>query len=186
MGEKVAVGPSKVPTLQDERVTLRAPRASDIDDKLSIGRHTEIIRMYGGNSDFEQPTRDGAMAWHDRLAAHPHAWVIEIDGRGVGEIRLDHVDEQHRSATLAAGIGDPALLGNGLGTEAVRLVLRHAFTDLGLHRVGLRVLEYNTRAIRAYEKCGFVVEGRERQAANVDGKWYDDITMGVLADEYET
>lgn len=173
-----------MPTLTSKRVTLRAPRPSDIEDKLAIGRHAGIIRMYGGNSDFEQPTRQGATAWHDRLVAHPYAWVIEIEGLGIGEIRLDHVDEQHRSATLAMGIGDPSLLGRGLGTEAVRLVLGHAFKELGLHRVGLRVLEYNTRAIRAYEKCGFVVEGRERQAANVDGQWYDDIVMGILAEEF--
>ena len=173
-----------MPTLKGDRVTLRAPRTSDIGDKLAIGRHAEIIRMYGGNSDFEQPTHEGATTWHDRLVAHPHAWVIEIEGRGVGEIRLDHLDEQHRSATLAMGIGDPSLLGRGFGTEAIRLVLQHGFVDLGLHRVGLRVLEYNARAIKAYESCGFVIEGRERQAANVDGQWYDDIVMGILAEEF--
>jgi RimJ/RimL family protein N-acetyltransferase len=75
----------------------------------------------------------------------------------------------------------PALLGKGLGTEATRLVLRHAFNDLGLHRVGLRVLAYNHRAIRSYEKCGFVIEGREREAALVDGAWHDDVLMGALA-----
>jgi len=46
------------------------------------------------------------------------------------------------------------------------------------------VIEYNLRAIRAYQKCGFVIEGREREAAFVDGAWYDDVIMGILDNEY--
>jgi len=42
----------------------------------------------------------------------------------------------------------------------------------------------NTRAIRAYQKYGFVVEGREREAAFVDGIWHDDVMMGILDREY--
>lgn len=65
-----------------------------------------------------------------------------------------------------------------------RLVLRYAFEDLGLHRVDLRVLEYNDRAIAVYEKCGFVREGVERESANVAGKWHSDLIMGILEHEY--
>jgi RimJ/RimL family protein N-acetyltransferase len=50
----------------------------------------------------------------------------------------------------------------------------------------VRVVDYNQRAIRAYEKCGFVVEGREREAAFVDGRWYDDVMMGMLDWEFST
>jgi RimJ/RimL family protein N-acetyltransferase len=57
---------------------------------------------------------------------------------------------------------------------------------LNLHRISARVLDYNTRAIRAYETCGFVVEGRERESAHVDGKWHDDVMMGLLDSEFET
>lgn len=81
---------------------------------------------------------------------------------------------------MAIGIFDPQLLWKGLGSEAIRLLLRHAFQELRLHRIGIRVLAYNTRAIRAYEKCGFVIEGREREAAFVNGAWHDDVMMGLL------
>jgi RimJ/RimL family protein N-acetyltransferase len=54
-----------------------------------------------------------------------------------------------------------------------------------LHRVALTVFEFNTRAIRAYEKCGFVVEGRAREAILRDGHYWDEIHMSVLADEWE-
>jgi RimJ/RimL family protein N-acetyltransferase len=53
-----------------------------------------------------------------------------------------------------------------------------------LHRVSVRVLDYNLRAIRAYQKSGFVIEGREREAALVDGAWHDDLMMAILDQEY--
>jgi RimJ/RimL family protein N-acetyltransferase len=114
---------------------------------------------------------------------HPRAWVIETD-RLIGEVRLDRIDRQDRRASLAIGILDPDCLGEGLGTQASMLVLDHAFHDLKLHRVAIRVLAYNTRAIRSYQKCGFLIEGREREAAFVNGQWHDDVIMGLLEHEF--
>jgi RimJ/RimL family protein N-acetyltransferase len=48
----------------------------------------------------------------------------------------------------------------------------------------VRVVDYNLRAIRAYQKCGFVIEGREREAAFVDAVWHDDVMMAILDREY--
>jgi RimJ/RimL family protein N-acetyltransferase len=60
---------------------------------------------------------------------------------------------------MATGMYDANLLGKGSGGEAIRLLLRYPFTDLDLYRIGVRMLAYNQRAIRGYEKCGFIVEG---------------------------
>jgi RimJ/RimL family protein N-acetyltransferase len=87
-------------------------------------------------------------------------------------------------ASLAVGIDDKGRLGAGLGCEAIRLVLLYAFEVLNLHRVSVRAVAYNARALRAYQKCGFVEEGREREAALVDGKWHDDVIMGILSPEF--
>jgi RimJ/RimL family protein N-acetyltransferase len=107
-------------------------------------------------------------------------WV----GRLIGEIRLDRVDLKDRRASLAIGIEDASQLGKGLGTEAIVLALGYAFDVLKLHRISVRVVNYNTRAIRAYQKCGFTIEGREREAAFVDGAWHDDLMMAILDREY--
>lgn len=85
---------------------------------------------------------------------------------------------------MAIGIFDRSLLGRGFGSEAIRVLLTHAFGPMGLHRIGIRVLSYNERAIAAYEKCGFVEEGREREAAFVNGTWHDDVMMGLLDHEF--
>jgi RimJ/RimL family protein N-acetyltransferase len=141
--------------------------------------------MYGGSlAEFEPMTIEMARAWVRRLQEQPYAWVIDLDGRLIGEIRLHGIDEADRRAALAVGIADPGALGRGVGTESIRLVLGFAFTTLQLHRVSVRVLAYNTRAIAAYEKCGFIIEGRERETALVDGKWYDDIMMAILASDF--
>lgn len=171
--------------LKGHNVRLRPPCAEDADERLLLGTNAEIAEMYGVNKEDIKPiTREAAVRWVQGIADHPHAWVIEIKGAFAGVIRLDNVNLQDKRATMAIGIYDPALLGKGFGTEAIMLLLRHAFNDMGLHRIGIRVLAYNKRAIRAYEKCGFVVEGRERETAYVNGSWHDDIMMGLLDREF--
>ncbi|WP_347339145.1 GNAT family N-acetyltransferase [Bradyrhizobium paxllaeri] len=103
-----------------------------------------------------------------------------IDVKGfIGHIRFFGLDQHDQRASLAIGIEDPAYLGKGYGSEAIRLALSYIFS-IGLHRISVRVLASNGRAIASYRKCGFVIEGREREAAFIDGRWQDDILMGVL------
>lgn len=130
-------------------------------------------------------TKTAVEAWIEGLANHPHAWVIEHDGCFLGEIRLDALDARDRRAQLAIGLYNSRKLGAGLGRQAVGLALGHAFGFLELHRIGLRVVAYNIRAIHCYRACGFIEEGREREAAFVGGEWHDDVMMGLLAGENE-
>jgi RimJ/RimL family protein N-acetyltransferase len=140
--------------------------------------------MYGGNlSDLRPMTEDAAKRWVQRLLGQDYAWIIEA-GSLIGEIRFDRVDLRDRRANLAIGIEDAGQLGKGLGSEAIALALGYSFNVLKLHRVSVRVVDYNLRATRAYQKCGFVIEGREREAALVDGAWHDDVTMAILDREY--
>jgi RimJ/RimL family protein N-acetyltransferase len=66
----------------------------------------------------------------------------------------------------------------------MRLLLRHGFKTLNLNRICLRVYETNLGGIRAYEKAGFVHEGRFRQAEYRDGSYIDVLLMSVLQSEY--
>ncbi|MDH6234895.1 RimJ/RimL family protein N-acetyltransferase [Mesorhizobium soli] len=177
---------SGLPVLEGASVRLRPPEEADIDARLALGRDTEIAEMFGVSTwDVSPLTREEVLGWFQALCNHPHAWVIENGQTFIGEIRLDRVDFLDRRASIAVGIFDPASLGRGLGSEAIRLALCHAFGTMGLHRIGIRVLAYNERAIRAYEKCGFRIEGRERETAFVNGAWHDDIMMGLLEHEFQ-
>ena len=171
--------------LKGSRLTLRPPREDDVQGRLALGNSAEVMRMFGADPTAIPPlTLAMSKAWVDRLAMHPHAWIVEHGGCFLGEIRLDDLDRHDRRARLAIGFFDEQRLGKGLGREAVRLLLAHAFGTLGLHRVSLRVIAYNERAIRCYLACGFKEEGRERQSACVGGQWHDDVIMGVLASEF--
>ncbi len=173
------------PILTGPSLTLRDFRRGDAEDRLALGQSADIIRMFGGDPlTAGELSQAGCEVWIEKLSQHPFAWAIEHAGRWIGEIRLDAMDASDRRARLAIGLYDPQRLGRGLGREAISLLLTHAFSDLALHRVGLRVLAYNVRAIRCYRACGFVEEGREREAAFVGGEWHDDLVMGVLADEF--
>ena len=81
-------------------------------------------------------------------------------------------------------IGEKDAWGLGYGSEATALMLEHAFERLGLHRVALSVFAFNERAIRAYRKAGFVVEGRARQSIWRDGRYWDELQMSMLDSDW--
>ena len=112
-------------------------------------------------------------------------WLIEtLEGRPVGHLALLQVDPHHKRAELAISIGEKDCWSRGLGTDAVRTVLRHGFEDLGLRRVDLHTDADNARGIRCYEKCGFVREGVMRARRLRYGEPLDMVLMAVLSDEW--
>ncbi len=106
------------------------------------------------------------------------------DDRLIGDIGLWGMRLNHGDSFVGIGITERELWGKGYGTDAMRVLLRYAFTEINLHRVSLTVYEYNPRAIRSYEKCGFRVEGRVRQRLNREGRRWDEIYMGILREEW--
>lgn len=156
-----------VPTLHGRRVVLRTPLPADIAERVAAGRDAEFRRMVGARPATGPLTRSEAERWYAALAGEPHGWVIEHDGRLAGEARLHHVDAAAGEGWLAVGLFAPADRGRGLGTEAVALLLEHAFHALGLRRVRLRVLAFNGGALACYRRCGFKETGRE--PARLDG-----------------
>jgi RimJ/RimL family protein N-acetyltransferase len=107
------------------------------------------------------------------------------DNRSIGDVGLSGIDWIHRNAYLGISIGEREEWGKGYGTDAVRVILRLAFTELNLHRVSLTVFDYNQRAIRAYEKAGFRMEGRQRGYLKREGQRWDLLYMGILRHEWE-
>ncbi|MEN6401563.1 MAG: GNAT family protein, partial [Armatimonadia bacterium] len=72
----------------------------------------------------------------------------------------------------------------GYGTDAMLTLCGFGFNQCNLHRIQLDVFAENARAIRCYEKVGFVHEGRRREAIFRHGRYQDLIVMGLLAEEY--
>jgi RimJ/RimL family protein N-acetyltransferase len=114
-----------------------------------------------------------AMAVHERST-----------GRLIGTCAFSQLDGDNGSALYHITIGEPDAWGRGYGTEATQLMIDHAFGTLGLHRIALFVFEFNVRAIRAYKRCGFVIEGRSRESIWRDGRWWDELAMSILESDW--
>jgi RimJ/RimL family protein N-acetyltransferase len=114
-----------------------------------------------------------AMAVHERST-----------GRLIGTCAFSQLDGDNGSALYHITIGEHDTWGRGYGTEATQMMVDHAFGALRLHRIALFVFEFNERAIRAYRRSGFVVEGRSRESIWRDGRWWDELAMSILESDW--
>ncbi len=115
---------------------------------------------------------------------HVFGVVDRAGDRLIGRVLLFNVNLVDRTAMCGIFIGEADYRGRGYGAEALRLLLDYAFNLLNLQSVMLGVLEFNTPALRCYEKVGFRPIGRRRQARTIAGRSYDEIYMDILAEEF--
>jgi [ribosomal protein S5]-alanine N-acetyltransferase len=177
--------PSRTPVLRTERLALRPFEPTDLEGRRALGRDPEILEMFGESTELAEPVPMSAAEardWYDFWTSDPDPlrWAVEYEGRFVGTTNLHSLREADRKAQFGIGLLDRRTWGQGLGAEVTREVVRYGFEEIGLHRIGLKVFAHNDRAIRCYARCGFVEEGREREAAYVGGAWRDDVIMGIL------
>jgi len=107
------------------------------------------------------------------------------DDRLIGETRLEWVDWSNGTAQIKIGLPDPADRRRGCGSDVLRMLLRFAFRELNLHHIEVMLPEYNVPALRFFEKHGFKIEVRRRQAVNRGGRRWDLISMAILRPEWE-
>jgi RimJ/RimL family protein N-acetyltransferase len=147
------------------------------------------MRLTGSHPRPEALRRELFMReWYATRADHDDrldlAVVDRATGQFAGEVVLNELDRDNESCNFRILLCGDANRGRGLGTEATRLILGHAFESVGLHRVDLEVYDFNPRARRVYGKVGFVFEGTRRGALHWDGKRIDAHVMSVLAPEW--
>jgi RimJ/RimL family protein N-acetyltransferase len=114
------------------------------------------------------------------------AFAIIAGGEHVGNVVLDVINPRLGTARFSIYLGEAEARGRGVGRAAAEQVLEHAFGPLGLHKVWLTVHARNEPAIRAYEACGFRVEGTLRDEFILDGERLDVLRMGILAGEHDS
>lgn len=130
---------------------------------------------------------DEMKEWHEKNSDDVYMFIIRRleDDAPIGFVDLSGFNRINHDAWVGIGIGDPDCWSQGYGADAMRVLLRYAFTELNLHRVNLDVFADNVRGIRSYEKAGFVQEGRLRQFTRRDGQRWDIVFMGILRSDWE-
>jgi len=182
-----------MPHLFGERIRLRAAEKEDITAFLRWVNDedvTENLFLISPMSRFEEEH------WYESMMERPtseHVLVIEVkdqspnqDYRPIGTCQFHNLDWRNRSAEIGIMIGEKSFWDQGYGTETMQLLLRHGFNTLNMHRIWLQVYAKNKRGIRAYEKAGFVHEGKYRQAHFQHGEYHDIHLMSVLKEEWQT
>jgi RimJ/RimL family protein N-acetyltransferase len=133
------------------------------------------------NAPFREVSRPEHDAWFSRIQSRNDVAFFMIEdtesGKAIGSCQLLNIHSVHRSAELQIRIGSTTSQDRGSGSEAVRQLIAYGFSKLELDRIALHVFATNQRAIRVYEKNGFVREGLLRQAACIDGQWLDVVCM---------
>ena len=153
------------------RLVLRPLAEGDEAELLRIHRTPQVLRWWDVPAE--------GFPWDEPESTR---WTIEVDGKVAGLIQFSEEPEpKYRHASIDLFL-DPALHGHGLGTEAVRRVVRHLIHDRGHHRVTIDPAVANTAAIRAYEKAGFrrvgVMRRYERDVGG--GGWHDGLLMELV------
>jgi RimJ/RimL family protein N-acetyltransferase len=104
----------------------------------------------------------------------------EEDNRFIGIVGCRETDFINRNTEIYIYLGEKDYWGKGYGSDAIKTFIDFCFNQLNLHKVNLTVFEYNVRAIKAYEKIGFLEEGRLKENIYKSGKYYDKILMGII------
>jgi RimJ/RimL family protein N-acetyltransferase len=150
-------------------------------------RDSEFFRLMD-SSPCHPLTKEGVKKWFEKDASEGQNFNFAIrtlaDDRLIGDVGLGRPFWNRGDTFLGIGVGEREFWGQGYGTDAMKLALRYAFTELNLRRVTLNVFEYNPRAIRCYEKIGFQHEGRVRKYLNREGRRWDLMYMGITKEEW--
>lgn len=176
---------SDKPMIKGEKVLLRPFHEEDFLAIEECLTDPEVILLTGSTRDFD---REVVEEWyrtrHEQTDRLDLAIVDLKTGQFVGEVVLNFYDEIKHSMNFRILIG-PNGRDRGLGSEATRLIVDHAFTETDLKQLTLSVFAFNPRAKRVYEKAGFVLESMDEKELEHEGQWIDSLNMVLTRERWQ-
>lgn len=173
--------------LEGPRIYLRPLEATDLD-RCRAWVNTADLRRYL-LMVFPIDAK-GEQTWFDNLPrGRPPTDIVfaicdQASDAHIGNTGIHRIDWLNRCGETGSFLGDPAHRGRGLGAEAKALFLDYLFETLGLHRIDSITFDHNKASAGHLLRCGFVEEGRKRQALWREGRWHDVRTFGILAEDW--
>jgi RimJ/RimL family protein N-acetyltransferase len=169
-------------------VRLRAVEAEDLEVFSTFDRDSQGARQWGQTELPVSP--ESRRRWHEEDAAKrpdgdTRQLAIEtLGGQLVGSVSVDHADRRNKVFSYGIGLGSEHR-GKGYGTEALVLLLRFYFGELGYQKCDTGVYAFNEGSLRFHERLGFVVEGRRRRSIFTQGEYHDVVLIGITREEFE-
>lgn len=176
------------PILQGEKTVLRRLADSDVPLLTRWFFDPDVLHWLQLSEDPPSlRTEEAVRERFERMQADPWTKVWRIDtheGRPIGQIELVNIHPVHKRAEIHLLIGEKEFWSQGYGSDAISTLLGYSFGELGMRRIYLIPDRDNLRAIRSYEKCGFVQEGVLRAQRLRYGEPVDMVVMALLREDY--
>jgi RimJ/RimL family protein N-acetyltransferase len=173
--------------IQGKLTSLRAPELADVPDLHRWSNDPEIWNMLGG-WHFPYSTRsteDWVKSRKDNNLVE-HVFCIDTPNEGIiGTANIISIDWKNKNAFHGMMIGEANLRGKGYGIDALMVIMRYAFMELGLNRLDTEIINYNARSLKFYlGKGGWKQEGVRRDWFYRNGQYYDKVLIGVTRQNY--
>ena len=170
-----------------KKVRLREYKKEDVKQAQSFINDPEVKRLLHPGIPYLYTFED-ELKWFEGMSAtkERYSFAIETleDNKYIGGCGINDIDWKNSVIVVGIFIGDKDYWSKGFGTDAMQVLIKFIFEQMNIHKIKLHVYSFNDRAIKCYEKCGFKQEGILRKEVFKDGKYYDDIVMGLLSEEY--
>ncbi len=165
--------------IQGERIILRAIERQDLPRYVQWLADPAVAEQLGLFAPLSLAQEE---AWYEKMLADPTVrnFAIELEGQHIGGAGFQNIDRRNASAEMSLFIGPPELRDQGLEQDVMSTLVRFGFEQMNLHRIYLRTLADNERAVHLYEKAGFRHEGCWRQAEFRHGRYHDVLWMSIL------
>lgn len=172
---------------EGKKIRLREYRKSDVEAAQNYINDKELKKNLNPGIPFPYTLQDEEKWFESNTALKDtYNFAIETldDNIYIGGCGINQVDWKNSNVEIGIFIGDKEYWNKGYGTDAMNVLIRFIFNEMNINKIKLNVYSFNKRAMRCYEKCGFITEGVLRKELYREGNYHDIIVMGLLKEEY--
>jgi len=172
--------------LTDDIIYLRPLEHADLDRTLDWINRPDISRAIGVSTPV---TRKSQNLWFEALKKARQKVVFAIcrvsDDGHIGNVSLDNIDQRHGNGRISIFVADQGQRSQGIGSRAMRLLMREAFVNRRLNKIWCKTTAGNPAIVDFYERLGFRQEGLMREQERLDGEFVDKVVLGLLRSDWE-
>ena len=163
-----------------EKIILREIEEADLNSIVKWRNDPAILRWLFSYSPLSKVKQ---RKWYEKYLddVTQQIFIIEVKEEKIpiGTVGLTNIDYKNQRGELTIIIGEKNYRGRGLGDECLNLLVKFAFDEMNLRKIKTLVFSDNEKAIKLYEKCGFVEEGVLKEEIFKDGMYKDVLIMGI-------